>query len=230
MIKIAASALVGAFLLPGCGSFTHFQSARSLDAGKIAYDLQGSSIAMNEGTHFATRFRVGLGKGFEVGGESDLISLVLLEGGVDPSGFGLIMGDLKYQVLREPVAGVQGGDPFSLAVGAGGGSGFLTDFYFGQVTVSRTFVQVEPYLAWRYQRIHLDLDLNDPDDREDLEDSYLRDVFREAQDTRFGLHHIFVGVKIWLTKEIYLIPEASLIFGDADGVGSVGICLGFQTP
>lgn len=218
--------LVGAATLAGCGSFTHFQTANSMPAGLMSVDIQSASIALKEGAHFASRFRVGLGKGFEAGVESDVISLVFYEFLTSPGGFGLIMGDLKWQFLQE--SGPDGkGPPFSAALGFGGGSGFLTDFYFGQVTVSRGFEPVEPYLAWRYQRIHLDLDLNDPDDVEDLEDSYLTAVFDEAQDTRIGLHHLFLGIKIVLSEEVFITPEVSWIFGDANGVGSIGLAIGF---
>ncbi len=217
---------MAAAALAGCGSFTHFQTANCMPAGFMTLDIQGASIALKEGAHYATRLRVGLGKGFEAGVESDVISLLFYEYLTSPGGFGLIMGDLKWQVIREADPG-QAGAPCSVAFGFGGGSGFLTDFYFGQVTVSRAFEPVEPYLAWRYQRIHLDLDLNDPDDVEDLEDSYLSAVFDEAQDTRIGLHHLFLGVKMALSEEVFIIPEVSWIFGDADGVGSIGLAIGF---
>ena len=223
-------ALVFTIALSGCGSFTHFQTAQSMDAGKIAYDYQTATIAMNKGVHAGVRLRVGLGRGVEVGGESDIVSVLLLEAFSGNGGYGLIMGDLKRQLLEEPEEGVEGGAPFSFAVGAGGGSGFLTDFYFGQATFSRRFGVAEPYLAWRYQRIHLDVDLGDPDDIDDLRDSYLSEVFDEANDSRIGLHHVFVGVKFWLSKELYLMPEVSWIFGDADGVGSIGIAIGIQSP
>ena len=55
--------------------------------------------------------------------------------------------------------------PVSAALGFGGGSGSFTDFYFGQATVSRAFGIAEPYLAYRYQRFHLDLDPGEADDR-----------------------------------------------------------------
>lgn len=219
-----------ALLVAGCGSFTHFQTARSLDAVKFGYDVQGASIALREGAHYAMRFRMGLGRGFEAGVETDLISLMLLENLTSPGGYGLIMGDLKWQIIREAEPGSEEGAPFSFALGFGGGSGFLTDFYFGQATVSRKFEVVEPYVAWRYQRIHLDVDLNDPDDVEDLEASYLSAVFEEAQDTRIGLYHVFLGVKLWFSDMVFIIPEVSWIFGDANGVGSVGLAIGFQIP
>lgn len=214
--------------LSGCGSFTHFQTARSLPAGGMTLDFQGAAIALNEGAHYASRFRVGAGKGFEAGVETDVISLAAYQSLTSPGGFGLIMGDLKWQFLQESSPDGKG-PPFSAAVGFGGGSGFLTDFYFGQVTASRAFGPVEPYVAWRYQRIRLDVDLNDPDDVGDLEDSYISAVFEEAQDKRIGLHHLFIGVKFMVTDTIFLIPEVSWIFGDADGVGSIGLAFGFHT-
>lgn len=221
--------LVFGAAVSGCGSFTHFQSARSMNAGQIAYDSQASLVAMNEGIHVAARFRVGLGKGFEVGAESDIVSLILLDYLVNPNRFGLLMADVKWQILEEAQEDEKAGAPFSFAVGAGGGTGFQSDFYFGQATVSRQFGVAEPYLAWRYQRVHLDLDLNDPDDLDDLNDSYLSRVFEEVDGRRFGLHHVFIGAKFWLSEEIYVIPEVSWIFGDADGVGSIGLAIGIQT-
>ena len=221
---------VAVLALAGCGSFTHYQTAPALDAGGFAYDVQASSVAMSRGVHMAGRFRAGLGRGFEVGAETDMISLLLFGMTLGPDGYGLVMGDVKWQFLEEPAEGSQDGAPFSCALGAGGGTGYLSDFYFAQVTASRKFDIAEPYLAWRYQRMRIDLDFHDPDDVHDLRESYLERVFDEADEARVGLHHIFVGVKIWLADHMYLMPEASLILGDADGVGSFGIAFGFQTP
>ena len=221
--------VLAAASLAGCGSFTHFQTGRSMHAGQVAYDIQGANIAEMEGTHIAMRFRVGLGRGFEIGSETDIISLGLAESGQSTE-FGLLMGDLKWQFLEEPREDEEGGAPVSMAVGFGGGSGFLTDFYFGQATVSRRFGFVEPYVAWRYQRFRLDVNTHDEGDLEDLEDSFIGKIFEEADGTRFGLHHLFLGVKLWLSDGIYLIPEVSWIYGDADGVGSIGLAFGGQTP
>lgn len=216
---------MSAAALAGCGSFTHFQTARSLDAGRVSFDFQGASIALNEGVHIASRFRAGLGRGFEAGFETDVVSVLLLETFQSPSSYGLILGDLKWQALHE-----SDDMPVSAALGFGGGSGAQTDFYFGQATVSRSIGIVEPYLAWRYQRFHLDLDVDDPDDREDLEDGFLGAIFEEAEDSRFGLHHLFLGVKVMVSDRFFLVPEMSWIFGDADGLGSIGLAIGWQTP
>ena len=232
---------IGLAAQAGCGSFTHFQTGRSMHAGQIAYDIQGANVAENDGTHIGVRFRVGLGRGFEVGTETDIVSAVLAEGGGSTE-FGLLMGDLKWQFLEERRVDVEveegeevvepdeGGAPVSMAVGFGGGSGFLTDFYFGQLTASRRFGFAEPYVAWRYQRFRLDANRHDEGDLEELEDSFIGKVFEEAEDTRFGLHHLFFGVKLWLSDGIYLIPEVSWIYGDADGVGSIGLAFGGQSP
>ena len=209
----------------GCGSFTHFQSAQSLEAGKFSFDFQTASIAMNEGLHLAARGRAGLGKGFEVGVETDIFSLMLLENFQSPGEFGLILGDLKWQFLEESDR-----MPVSAALGFGGGSGSLTDFHFGQVTFSRAFGFAEPYLAYRYQRFRVDMDLDDIDDVEDLEDSYLAAIFEQVNDTRFGLNHLFVGIKLMVSDTMFIVPEVSWIFGEAEGTGSIGLAFGFQSP
>jgi hypothetical protein len=211
--------------LAGCGSFTHFQTARSLDAGTVAFDTQLALIADIEGFNFSTRVRAGLGMGFEAGLETDIVSLLLLEVWRNPARYGLIVGDLKWQALYE-----SGTIPVSAAIGFGGGTGFLTDFYFGQATVSRNLGAVEPYIAWRYQRFHLDRDPKDPDDREDLDDSYLEEVLVEAEGTRFGLHHVFFGVKVMISDHVFITPEVSWFFGDADGLGSIGLSVGWLIP
>jgi hypothetical protein len=219
----AAALLV--LVTTGCGSFTHFQTAKALEAGKFSLEYQGAAIAMHEGVHAALRARAGLGKGFDVGLETDMVSLVLLEFGMTPEDFGLILGDVKWQALYESDE-----MPVSAALGFGGGTGSATDFYFGQATISRAFDFVEPYLAYRYQRFHVDVDLDEADDLEDLENSFLIDIFEQVQGTRFGLNHVFFGVKFTIAGTFFIIPEASWIFGEAEGTGSVGLSFGFQFP
>jgi hypothetical protein len=51
-----------------------------------------------------------------------------------------------------------------------------------------------------------------------------------VQGTRFGLNHVFIGVKLMITDSFFIAPEGSWIFGPADGVGSIGLAIGFQTP
>lgn len=217
--------VLAAAALAGCGSFTHFQTAKALEAGKLSVDVQGASIALNDGVHAAARLRAGLGKGFEAGVETDFVSIMLLEAFQSPQSWGLILGDLKWQALEESDS-----MPVSAALGVGGGSGSLTDFYFGQVTVSRAFGIAEPYLAYRYQRFRIELDPDDPDDLEDIENSFLEAIFDEVQGTRFGLNHVFIGVKLMITDNFFIAPEGSWIFGPADGVGSIGLAIGWQTP
>lgn len=206
-------------LLTGCGSFTSFQTARALKGGEFQVQGTVANVALNGGTEVGARVRAGLGKGFEVGGEVDVASTA------PPV---LIAADAKYQFLNEPEEGQEGGAPLSAAVNAGAGFGAFSNFFFGQLIGSRKFGWIEPYFAYRFQYIDIRLDLDNPNDRTDIFDSILEEIVKEANRTDLRLHHFFAGAKIDLGSGFSVTPEISYIAGDASGLGSVGVGVGYQ--
>ncbi len=208
--------LVPALLLTGCGSFTSFQTARSMEFGHFSVEGTAAAVALSAGSTVGVRSRFGLGQGFEAGLEMNAV------GGAATAPL-MTTADVKYQILSQKT-----GAPFSVACDVGAGTGLVSQFYYGQVIISADTGGIEPYLAYRYQRIDLQLDPNDPDDRDDLLDSILKDVFEEADSSDIRLHHIFLGGRLDLGRGFYLIPEVSFIAGDATGLGSVGVGFGFE--
>lgn len=201
-------------VLAACGSFTSMQTARSMKAGEFAVEAKAARVALNGGTEVGVRPRAGLGAGFEIGGE--------LSG--NSAGFGSVMlaGDLKYQFWNEETA------PLAAAVDVGIGTGGFSNFYYGQAIASKKLDWIEPFAAYRFQYIDLDLDLNDPDDRKDIFDSILEEIVEKANRTDLRLHHFFIGARFDLGSGFYLIPEVSYLAGDASGLGSAGIGVGYQ--
>jgi len=130
-----------------------------------------------------------------------------------------------------------GGSPVHIATrvrGSGRGpssddrTGGFSNFYYGQAIVSKKLDWFEPFAAYRFQFIDLDLNLNDPDDKKDIFDSILEEIVKEANKTDLRLHHFFLGARLDLGSGFYLIPEVSYIAGDASGLGSAGAAIGYQ--
>lgn len=205
--------LAGAWACVGCASFTSFQTASVLEPGE--WEVEASAAAAAYGAIADVAVRTGLGGYFDVGAKA----------GVS----GLIMGDVKFQIVTEGVTDDGGEIPLSAAISVGGGIGDLTNFGFGQIIVSKKMDWGEPYFTYRYQLIDPIIDLEeDTKDVDDLLDSILEEIVKEATDTPFEVHHFFLGARFDVGEGFFVTAEISFIAGDASGLGDIGVAIGYK--
>lgn len=220
MIVVVPAAL----LLVGCGSFTNFQTARSLPEGQWSWDVVAGFTAA--GGTLDARVRTGLGGGLEVGASAGFSGAVIV--------------DAKVQFLDEQADGA----PFSAALGAGAGAGPWTWSAFGQATAStRVSDDVEIYFAYRFTFMDVDagkadIDSTDDDDSDlfdddddldsgDFSDSIWKKLIDKEGRVDLQLSHYFFGVQIELGNGWFITPEFSIVSGsDEWQIGDLGVGFG----
>lgn len=129
---------------------------------------------------YAAKWNYGLSQNFDIGLHIESLS---------------VGGRLKYALLNPRDGG------FALAFAAGAGSSFGGSYYNGDLIVSTLNGRIEPYAMFRYNQVTT----NERDFR-DKDTGVLKLTIDEAI---FSYGQVFVGTRIWITKDSALSLEAS---------------------